>query len=219
MTAMQCDELIELAPELALDIVCGAQRAKALDHLDTCAMCQQVVAALAGVSDQLLLLARGVDPPAGFERKVLQRAGLTPMAPLQSGSRTTGPVAATGPGFLAAIALVIALGSGRGASAVTAPMRTSGGDVVGTVSLQTRPAVLVLDIPQWPVLSAGDGPGNRYEVRIERKGEPAALVPVAMNASGAWATALDFDAQSVTAVAMVDRQGRIWCKATLPAVR
>ncbi|HEY1278968.1 MAG TPA: sigma factor-like helix-turn-helix DNA-binding protein, partial [Acidimicrobiales bacterium] len=75
--AMDCDQVVELAPELALDIVCGAERAAALAHLDTCGSCQHVVSSLTGVTDQLLLfLAPSVVPPPGFERQVL--APLTP---------------------------------------------------------------------------------------------------------------------------------------------
>jgi hypothetical protein len=69
---MRCDELHELAPEVALGIVEGEERAEALRHLATCADCRRRVEQLSGVTDELLLLAPVQEPPMGFESRVAE---------------------------------------------------------------------------------------------------------------------------------------------------
>ena len=72
---MRCEQLRELAPELALGIAEGEERDAALRHLSGCAGCRQLVSELSSVGDELLQLAPAHDPPVGFESRVL--AGLT----------------------------------------------------------------------------------------------------------------------------------------------
>ena len=76
MTAeMGCEQVRELAPELALGIAEGEERDAALRHLSGCGGCRQLVSELSSVGDELLQLAPAHDPPVGFESRVL--AGLT----------------------------------------------------------------------------------------------------------------------------------------------
>jgi hypothetical protein len=75
---MRCDELRELAPELALGTATGDERADALRHLAGCADCRQEVAQLSEVADELLMLAPVQEPPAGFESRVLERIAPPP---------------------------------------------------------------------------------------------------------------------------------------------
>jgi hypothetical protein len=76
---MACEEMRELAPELALGLVDGADRARALRHLAECADCRRAVEELSVVVDELLLLAPVHEPPPGFESRVL--AQMAPAAP------------------------------------------------------------------------------------------------------------------------------------------
>lgn len=73
MTGMECSRLHDLAPELALGVLDGAERAEALAHLERCAKCHADVASLTELGEQLLLLAPEVPPPAGFETRVLDQ--------------------------------------------------------------------------------------------------------------------------------------------------
>ena len=65
-----CERVRELAPELALGIADGEERAWALGHLATCAGCRAHVARLSETADELLLLAPAAEPPPGFEGRV-----------------------------------------------------------------------------------------------------------------------------------------------------
>jgi Putative zinc-finger len=73
---MRCDEMRELAPDIALGIADGEDRAEALEHLSTCAECRRLVEQLSQVADELLMLAPAQEPPAGFESRVVQSLGL-----------------------------------------------------------------------------------------------------------------------------------------------
>jgi hypothetical protein len=68
-----CDALAELAPELALGIASGPERARALKHAAGCADCRRRLQELSETADALLLLAPAREPPNGFETRVLQR--------------------------------------------------------------------------------------------------------------------------------------------------
>jgi hypothetical protein len=70
---MGCAQVRELAPELALGIAEGDERAAALRHLSGCAACRRLVSELSAVGDELLLLAPAAEPPPGFESRVLGR--------------------------------------------------------------------------------------------------------------------------------------------------
>jgi hypothetical protein len=72
MTAeMGCEQVRDLAAELALGIAEGEERDAALRHLSGCAGCRRLVSELSSVGDELLQLAPAQEPPAGFESRVL----------------------------------------------------------------------------------------------------------------------------------------------------
>ena len=67
-----------MAPELALGIVEGEERGRALEHLADCPDCRRRVEELSEVADELLLLAPYREPPPGFESRVLGEVLPTP---------------------------------------------------------------------------------------------------------------------------------------------
>lgn len=74
-----CDEVRGLAPELALGIATGEERARALVHMASCTECRSLVDELSRAADPLLLLAPPKEPPIGFEARVVRRVrGLRP---------------------------------------------------------------------------------------------------------------------------------------------
>ena len=73
---MRCEEIHNLAPEIALGIADGEERAEALRHLSTCVECRRKVEQLSQVADDLLVLAPVQEPPAGFESRVVEAMGL-----------------------------------------------------------------------------------------------------------------------------------------------
>jgi hypothetical protein len=71
MSAYSCAQLRDVAPELALGVLGGAERAEAIMHVNGCARCQALVNELTEAADALPLLAPEIEPPVGFEQRVL----------------------------------------------------------------------------------------------------------------------------------------------------
>jgi hypothetical protein len=67
----RCQETREMAAELALGIVEGEERGRALQHLAECPDCRAEVEKFSEVADGLLLLAPQREAPVGFESRVL----------------------------------------------------------------------------------------------------------------------------------------------------
>ena len=73
---MTCEELADVAAELALGVLTGRERAMAVAHLTECDACREDVRQLMATGEQLLQLLPAAEPPAGFETRVLARLGL-----------------------------------------------------------------------------------------------------------------------------------------------
>jgi hypothetical protein len=86
---MGCEQVRELAAELAIGIADGQQRDAALRHAATCPDCRRLVAELSTVVDDLLLLAPSHEPPPGFAARTAAR--ISP--PAARRSRVTRPAA------------------------------------------------------------------------------------------------------------------------------
>jgi hypothetical protein len=215
---MDCTDLAEVAPELALEILGGDERAAAIAHLDGCVSCQLLVDTLAADADRLLMLAPTAEPPLGFQQRVL--TSLTEVARPVAPSPRRRPRAAAVLALAACVA-VLALALGLGPATHPAPaaaeMRTPGGEVVGQVFVHREPeAALFMTLPGW-----GDQigryalPHETFSLRIERDHRPPRLVPFDVEHDSSWGGTLDIDPDSITSVAVVDRQGHVWCQAEL----
>jgi hypothetical protein len=74
--SMNCAELTDVAAELALGVLTGRERAIAVAHLDECDACREHVRQLATTGEGLVGLLPSLEPPPGFETRVLTRLGL-----------------------------------------------------------------------------------------------------------------------------------------------
>jgi hypothetical protein len=70
---MGCEQVRELAPEVAIGIADGQERDAALRHAATCPDCRRLISELSGVVDDLLLLAPSHEPPPGFASRTAAR--------------------------------------------------------------------------------------------------------------------------------------------------
>jgi anti-sigma-K factor RskA len=78
---MGCAEFADAAAELALGVLTGRERAQALAHLDQCEACRENVRQLTVTGEELVGLLPAIEPPAGFETRVMERLGLGIPAP------------------------------------------------------------------------------------------------------------------------------------------
>ena len=70
---MGCEQVRELAAELAIGIADGQERDAALRHAATCPDCRRLVSEFSTVVDDLLLLAPSHEPPPGFASRTVAR--------------------------------------------------------------------------------------------------------------------------------------------------
>lgn len=176
MTGPTCERVRELAPELALGIADGEERAEALEHLARCPDCRRYLEELSVSADELLLLAPAQEPPLGFEGRVLAQ-----IAPRRGrGWRRFAPRAAAAAvaAVVAAAAVWIATDSDRevadrygetlatanGEYFAAAPLEAAGGRRVGTVfGYQGDPSWCLV------VVEPGDDgtlPSGTYEMQL-----------------------------------------------------
>jgi hypothetical protein len=207
-----CAELEELAAELALGTVAGAERAGALDHLAGCAPCRALLEELAGVADRMLLLAPVIEPPPGFESKVLARMGVA--APVRELRPTRRRRLLVG---IAAVALVAAMSTAgatwlAGESERPVGIRTAlAADNEGRWRCR---AVVYGEKPTWLVVSLDrmDGSNNSYSVEALHAGNPTP-VPVGTftleQGHGTFARPVDLAAGDLESVRVLDSGGRV----------
>src|ERR1700722_10236174 len=88
---MTCAQLHDVAAELALGVLTGRERATAIAHLERCKACREEVRQLMAVGGLLPELLPPVEPPAGFETRVLQLLGASAQSESQSEARPLPP--------------------------------------------------------------------------------------------------------------------------------
>jgi anti-sigma-K factor RskA len=222
---MGCAELREVAPDVALGLLTGEERATALAHLQGCEACRAEVASLAGTADEVLLAAPEVSPPPGFGRSVLARlAGASgEVAPLD---RRVGvppaprrwPVAAAlgVAAALAVLALVAGLRAGddrpRDPDVAVAEMLTGSGRPVGEASAAGDPATVRVAVPGWAgmVESWGESGSNTYWLSVELEDGTRSMDAVRAGREE-WSVEVAAPADEVVTISVLDSAGRVWC--------
>ncbi len=229
-----CDTVREMAPDLALGLPTGEDRAAALAHLERCEGCRAEVASLAVTADEVLLAAPEVEPPPGFGDRVLARlaaeraAGVglpaTSGAPARtSGSRWSRPwptrrwrvaAALVAAAVLAVGGLVAVLPSGTPDHQVAvAEMRTGSGAAVGeATAMGDETSVVALDVPAWDAMVErwGDAPGGSYWLVVEQRDGTRTMRALAADVDD-WSMRVDAPVDEIATVAMLDNAGRVWC--------
>lgn len=208
---MTCADVEALASELALGTVSGAERAGALDHLAGCAACRELVDQLSRVADSMLLLAPAVEPPPGFESKVLARMGVAE-APAARRRRYRRLAVA-----VAAVALVAGMStaslawlSDRGERPVD--LRTV--LVVDDEGQWTCRAVVYGERPTWVVVSLDrvDRSNSTYSVEavVAGREEPVPVGNLTLDQGhGTLARPLELPAGDLRTVRVLDSGGRV----------
>jgi hypothetical protein len=202
-----CADVDGVAAEAALGFLAGEERARLLAHVESCDDCRRLVAEMSVAADELVLLAPDVDPPAGFESRVLARMTSPPRP------RRRWPA-------LAAAAAVVVIGAAVALTVIRSPhsavaeatMRTPQGDVVGDAYVHRgEPSWVFVAVPRWTE------PDADYELRVTLSDGTMLHVagPREQSARGGWGTTVDTAGASLRLLELVGSDGRVWCSASV----
>jgi hypothetical protein len=128
-----CEECSTELAELALGVLTGRERARALAHVDSCPRCAEELEQLSRAADTMLQAAPDAEPPMGFEVRLFERMGVSD-SPRRERRHRWSPRWVPA-GVAAAAAAVAALGVGLGVTLTSSspPVSVAQGHARGTV--------------------------------------------------------------------------------------
>jgi hypothetical protein len=218
MSGLSCIQMADLLDELALEVLPGDLRASALDHLEVCPACRGRLEELSESADHLLFAYRPVDPPPGFEDRVLARLG-TERARPRHRFRLLAPVAA-------AVA-VVALAAGGGVGLSRAGQHHASVEArsheLRTVSLISSRGQRIGDVsayagtPAWFFMRVDHGAGSatyRCVLDVDGGSTVAIGTMVVSDGHGGWGQRVGIDARRVRSARLVSSAGDTIATAT-----
>lgn len=128
--SLDCAQLRDLAPEVALDVLGGAVRAEAFVHLDECVGCRCYVSELVETVDALPLLVAEAEPPIGFEQRTLAAMAAQRRTPILSRRRLLFAAMA-----LVAATMIVTLAVNRITDSLSRPTAAQAPDSTAPVGL------------------------------------------------------------------------------------
>lgn len=201
-----CERFEDDVAALALGTLTGRQRADVIAHVEGCRSCESLLELLSATSDQLLELAPVVEPPIGFEVRVLNRIRATERARATRSRRRVALFAA------AAIAIgvlgftagdLFGNGSPQPNTAAAHAALRSDGHSVGSLSVRSgNPARLVVKISHLK----RSGP---VVCRVtDEKGRSVTLgIFWLYQGSGSWTVTMPFPAKDLRSATISTEQG------------
>jgi hypothetical protein len=220
MSAISCAWVRERAPELALGVLHGGERAETLLHVAGCARCQALVTELTEVADALPLAVPEAEPSPGFGGRVVAAMGGDRRRARRRRILTLAATAAAA--AIISVTLVRVIDAGRDLPRQAAapvlrsvPMRAIEGNPVGRVVVSGgSPAALLVNVDY----AVADG---EYRLELVHDGaKPSRLGTISVvDGRGSWRGTSPMVAGGNT-LAMVDAAGTTVCDAllTVPTV-
>jgi hypothetical protein len=223
-----CEQLREDGAELALGVLPARERATAVAHLQDCPTCCEYVRELALTADGLLDLIPGMEPPMGFEGRVLRRIGVATGArerPRALRRRVTLVAAAVVVAFAVGLGGWAIGGSDHATSGTTAPasagrtlltasLIATGGQPIGQAFAYSGPS-------PWVYMSVdADKAGVSGTVRCQLQLSDGSTVALGSfdlaGGYGHWGGPYPADPASVTGVRLLAHDGSVVASATFP---
>jgi hypothetical protein len=218
-SAFGCNEVRELAPDLALGTLSGGERAEALLHVNGCARCQTLVAELTEVADRLPLLAPEIEPPPGFGESTV--ALMTAARPRRRFRFAAAIAAAAAAAAILSVTIVRVTDDTTSRTTAAPPPATApalrsvemvgaNGNLAGEVYVAgDHDATMRVEL-------AYAVPNGSYGIRVEPAvGQSTVVGTVAVNGwHGMWSGPVKLPRGPAT-VSLVDAAGRTVCSATV----
>ena len=205
-----CGDVREAAAELAIDDLTGSERGAAIAHLATCADCRGMVADLSVAADSVLLVAPPVEPPAGFESRVLSR-----LSPASNANRTRRWLLPAAAAVVAAVAGAV-IGLAIGASGGDERRLPAAGVLVGRSGTPSGSVVIASGPDRMTCVFEDERFGGDYAVEIVLADGTVTELGT-FHADGApwtWTVELPVPAADVRTVRVLDGEGtmRVWAE-------
>ena len=221
MSVLTCADVRELAPELALGILGGAERAEVVLHVNGCARCQAYVAELTEAADAIPQLVPEAEPPAGFEARVLRRLGADRRRGRRRWVASIAAVAAAVAIFSITVVRVIESGD------------TNSTDVAVPATQAPKPVAVAMEstaqqLPAgWAYVSDAHGvavtvsygvPSGGYAVQVKSPdGRAETLGTMTIDGNhGSWTGRSARPITNGSTIALVDATGAAVCHGTVP---
>jgi hypothetical protein len=219
VSAFSCPQLRDVAPELALGVLGGAERAEAIAHVNGCARCQALVNELAEVADALPLLAPEIEPPVGFEQRVLS----SDRARRRRSVRRLVSVVAVATAAAAILSItivrVVESGSDTGGTTASAASTPAKPTAVKMVSPSALPAGWAYVTNKHSVAIAVDYgvQSGRYRIAVQpRAGATVTIGTMAVeNDHGSWTGTSQVALRVGSTISLVDANGTAACHGTV----
>jgi len=225
MSVLTCAEVRELAPELALGILGGAERADVVLHVNGCARCQASVIELTEAADAIPQLVPEAEPPVGFEARVLRRLGAGRRRTRRRWVASMAAVAAAVAIF--SITVVRIVESDDAASSPVAGRAPISKPVPVKVAMETTVGSLPAG---WAFVSGGRGvavtvdygvASGGYEVQVKSpdgRAETLGTMTIDDN-RGSWTGRSARPITDGATIALVDAAGTAVCHGTVPTAQ
>ncbi len=224
---MTCDEFREQLAELAVGGVDASERNDLLSHTAACASCQMALEQMTTVADRVLDETLEIEPPAGFEQRVLSHLNAAPLAATVSAPRARVRTAVLVACALAAGSIATVLGANAVRDRDGARARPSAAAHVvrqGTlIRKDGRPngQVMLVDQPRAMVIVTIDHPRpftGRVNCELELpNGQKSVVGSWSYDEveSGAWAVGIPDESLSAIRMNVLDTTGAVAASSSL----
>ncbi|HET6794317.1 MAG TPA: hypothetical protein VFH45_07755 [Acidimicrobiales bacterium] len=206
---MDCRELRDVGPELALGLLSGRRRSLAMEHLAGCGDCRDEVRSLTDVTDLVVETAPIVEPPPGFESRVLARIDEATTQQRPRRWRAAAVAAAVVVAGLAGFGVRGLVGADR---PVTASPAAAMADLRSTAGVDVGQAVLTGGDRPWLFMTVeGQLPSGHYVCHlVTPSGRDVAVGSFEMASGyGYWASGIALGPDGVRQVRVVGPSGAV----------
>jgi hypothetical protein len=221
MRGIGCASVQDELPELALGVLTGRERARALAHVESCARCAEELEQLSRAADAVVQVAPDVEPPMGFEVRLFERMGVADVRRRRRARPSRWTVGA----FAAAAAIAaLAVGLSLGLSSSPAPTQSaSPAHGVATANLVENGAVVGRVATHggahpWMLMMLFDssvhGPVNCVIVTSDGVSHHVGTF-TASEGYGAWNVPLSVKTQDIRSAEVVSPSGTVIATAAL----
>jgi hypothetical protein len=221
MSEHGCEQHQEALSELALGVLTGRDRARALDHVESCPRCAEELEQLSRAADAVVQAASEAEPPIGFEVRLFERMGV---ADLRRKHRLRPPRWAVGALSAAAAVVALAVGLSLGLSSSTPPSPSAApapgvvtanlvgqGKVVGRVATHGGAHAWM-----WMMLIDSNAHGTVDCIVVTSDGVSHHVGTfVATKGYGAWVAPLRVDPKDIRSAEVVAPSGTVIATAVL----